>query len=233
MRTLSAAAAALAFGFAGQAAAAVSTTGCAAADACTLAELEAGGTLTVDGTTFDVSFLDDFGSIEADPSTITVQGSSSGGVVALDFLFDPAALVTGGVDFLGLDFDLDVDPGMGTITGVFLSFGENSASRSGEGFVGVDALLDDVDSTLLQIFDDFDFGTMLTDSADDLGLGLTTVMLAVGIEGFEEAFSGGIASFRLSFDGIGMAPIPVPAALPLFVFGLGGLAAARRQARRA
>mgnify|MGYP001405310308 CR=1 FL=1 len=129
----------------GPAIAATSTSGCASATGCTLSELYAGGSLTVDDLRFD-GFVDQ-GTVGAfpfdfDPDEIFVSGALAGDSVSLNFAVSPAVNVFGLTDS-AIDWDFTVTSITSrTILGASLSVG-NVSITGGDGFGEVQSLLVD------------------------------------------------------------------------------------------
>jgi hypothetical protein len=210
----------------GSASAAVSTT-CAETTSCTLAELAGGGTITVNGVTFAIPFYDDFGAVGIDASSVVVTGSASISFVALDFSAVPSLGIAGDT-FSAFDFDLTASVATGspvTLTGAALSAQAGDLAITDEALAIVSV---DIGGALLEAFDDFEFGEVLGGSTGLGAVTMVTVLGSVGLEGFSSAAAAQLSGFRLSFD-IDGAPIPVPAAFPLFLAGLGIIAARRRR----
>lgn len=88
--------------------AAVITSGCANASSCTLTELFAGGTITINNVLFNGwDFINDLADVNVTENNVTIIGIDNGGTVGLSFVFNPALLVANG-DELEYTFDFDV-----------------------------------------------------------------------------------------------------------------------------
>ncbi|MDH3194914.1 MAG: hypothetical protein OEL78_01225 [Hyphomicrobiales bacterium] len=203
------------------ASAVVVTSGCAGATSCTLTELFAGGTITVDDVLFDsFVFGGSAGNVALSSDFVTVTGVAGAGITSLDFLFDPA-LAAGVVgDFLEdvFDFDATVVASLRTIESATLAF--DDAGIAGDAFIQVGTV---IGGTVLEILIDSISADILSDT--EALASLTTLSAAVDYQGevfdVDSSFFLGAYSFDLTLAGVN--PVPLPAALPLFGAGLGML----------
>ncbi|NNU15868.1 hypothetical protein HK107_05975 [Parvularcula sp. ZS-1/3] len=187
---------------------------------CTLTELISGETITIDGVTFSISDFFDTSSVALDTDVITVTGSSEPGKASLKFEATPALTVMGDLDFLGADFTLGAVVDMmspATITGASLEAGADDLAISGP---GVSSALFDVDGSFLEVFDDSDFGELLSSATALGGVSMISALGSIGLFGLDSSSTASLTGFTFALDLDGVPEIPVPAALPLFLAGL-------------
>ena len=226
--------------------AATSTMGCGgSADTCTLSQLFAGGSITVDDVNFGGAVFDAGNSASAgftvDSANVDVTGASGpGGSVLFDFVLDPAIELTSIDTFVEYVFEAvaTVIGGSGRmLVGLEVSFlGDFSVSGSANSFAEVQADNGMGGGPLaLAINDVFADGTTDLQNPDGVAFGpnqMQALDLAFGAEVFDDAPNGAgsatFSGFRLAFLLEGDLPpptadVPLPAALPLMMFGLAGL----------
>lgn len=214
-------------------------TSCGDPDTCSLTDLLAGDSITVDNVTFgSFNFTDgdDFGTIGVDADAISVTGVSGMNTAALEFSIDPALSITGDLDFIGYIFEFlaDVDLMSGQdIVGATLSFAGTGLDITGDAQSLVTFVLDSGD--FLDIFDDSVLGEQNTSSAMLSNLTSLAVLAELGALGFEQSAMASISSFRfeLQLSAGNVSDVPLPAALPLFALGMAGLGFAGNRRRKA
>ncbi len=217
--------------------AAVSTTGCVNSDSCTLAELYAGGTITINDVAFNnwTLNLDDGG---LDETTVLVSGvDETSGSMGLNFFADPALSFS----FLEYDFDFDISVlGASTrvLTGITLDLLDSLISE--DAFVEVNSDLDlgtgFGQGNLLSVTDVLNPpGTdILTDTLALASLTSLVVGADIQMEAFETILPS-LSEFEYTITLRDTAPptVPAPATLLLLLFGgIGFTLNSRKKTRR-
>lgn len=225
-------------------AAAVVATTCAAATSCSLAELSAGSTITVNGIIYSFGnvrteeFISDFPQDSPPPlGSIIVRGKDAdSGKSALSF--DLSAQPLFGYDLEGgqqLVFDLaatSATPSSLVIDGGrFSNLLYQVAGDGGELFAYADRLgatsfynlLNAVPGRITSASN----GSAAYPGLDHLYLGVTA-----GTDGMGDNASSSFSGFDLELAISPIAPVPLPAALPLLVAGLGCIGLIGRRRRR-
>ncbi|GJL92231.1 VPLPA-CTERM sorting domain-containing protein [Hyphococcus sp.] len=213
-------------------------TSCGDPDTCSLTDLLAGDSITVDNVTFgsfNFNVGDDFGTIAVDTSAVSVTGVSGMNTAALEFSIDPALSVADDVDFIGYVFEFlaDVDLMSGQdILGATLSFAGTGLDITGDASSLVTFVLDSGD--FLDIFDDSLAGEQNSESAMLSSLTSLAVMAQLSALGFEPGALASISSFRfeLQLSAGNVSDVPLPAALPLFALGMAGFGFASKRRRQ-
>lgn len=208
--------------------AAVYTTGCASATACTLQELFAGGTITAGGQRF-ASFA-----VETDPGTVNwndvvVTGLDDGGLSpgpGLDFAHN-GQVITKDTDVLDIEFSYTVTPVITPWQPVTNELEMIASSVSGDARIEVDEALFDPGHTGLGD------KTITTDDAFDQNVALDAIGFppqAVGlivsntitVEGEQPGDYAELDAFQQRF---GLQVVPEPGVVPVLATGICWLAA--------
>lgn len=227
-----ASAAALLVAAAAPAHAAVTTTGCASADTCTLAELYAGGSIKVGDVTFGgFAANPPQAGLPVDPAGVFLTGVEGANTAALDFGFSPD-LVALFDDFLGYFFNYNatVDGASSrTLVSSTLSILTNdSLGIAGQALAQVDMGFNATD--ILSIFKDSQLGNQISNTLSLSNLTTLAIAGALRLETYAADSGAGIQSFRFSLGLSGnQNVVPLPAAAPLFLAGLAAFGAARRR----
>lgn len=218
---------------AGSASAAVSTT-CGDPDTCALDQLFSGESITVDDVTFDsFAFTDSLG-LSVDPTLVSVTGGGSATEAWIDFAFDPSLSIQGDSDFFGYLFSFlaSVDPlSTRSIIGASLSFTAGAFSIVNDASAEAVASLGTGD--FLDIYADSLLGEQSLDAATFAAIASLAADMQINVIGFESAALASITGFRFLVTLDEESPvIPLPAAAPIFLAGLGALGALRRRKSR-
>ncbi len=201
----------------------VVTTGCAGGMSCTLTELYSGGSILIGQDVLFNNWSQNAGgnSGAVNPDNIVVSGVDNGGTIALSFVINPALSVSGEDDELELTFNFDTSitaPSTRTITQATLDLITQNVIN--DAFVEINETLTPGGS--LQVFDEIGNTDPLSDST------VLADLTAIAIEGnvqmgaFENGASATLTQFDYGFT-IAGTPVPIPAALPLFLSALVGL----------
>ncbi len=211
--------------------AAVTTTGCALATTCSLAELYDGGTIKVGDVTFGgfAANPPQLGLAVA-PAGVFLTGVEGANSAAIDFGFSPDLVATFD-DFLGYFFNYSA-----TIDGASsqrinlatLSFVQDQLAIRGDAQSQVDMGFNATD--ILSVYADSVLGTQSTDSLAFANLTTLAVAGAITLNTFAADSGAAIEGFRFALGLSGDANVvPLPAAAPLFLAGLAAFGAMRRR----
>ena len=201
----------------------VVTTGCVGGMSCTLSELYGGGTITIGNDVLFNNWSENAGgnSGAVNPDNIVVSGVDNGGMVALSFMINPALSVVGLDDELELTFNFDTSitaPSTRTITQATLDLITQNVVN--DAFVELNETLTPGGS--LQVFDEIGNADTLSDSTLLADLTMIAIEGNVQMGSFDNGASATLGQFDYGFT-IAGTPVPVPAALPLFLSALVGL----------
>jgi len=215
------------------ASAAVSTT-CGNPDTCTLDQLFGGDSITVDDVTFDSFALTDSLGLAVAPANVSVTGGGSATEAWIDFAFDPSLSIQGDSDFYGFLFSLiaSLDPlSSRNIIGASLSFNDGAFSISGDATAEAAAALGTGD--FLDIYSDSLLGDEPLSAATFAAIASLAADLQINVLGYEPGALATVSGFRFLVTLDEESPvIPLPAAAPIFLAGLGALGALRRRKSR-
>ena len=228
-------------------AAALALGGTNGANAATLTDLVAGASLVEGDVTFDNFYFEDFfddpgetpfsGDRPVSASEIEITTSSTATSVSLTASIDPAISISGIdptsgfehiFDFF-LDFEVSITGSARTIVGVSLGDGDLFAAGT-DAFAEVIYDVEDAASNpLVSNLEIFAVTGSTDQTSDSAAIAPLTELLFLGaIEGntFDDSSTAGLSTFTLTLDLAGTpppAPVPLPAALPLLLSGLGAV----------